>query len=182
MLPRVSLDTSSRASRQIIDSDHHHQQTGGAAAPNSFTSALDVPPQRPTALRRRGSDGDCPRYRASSSHHAKYPSMDSASPTDPHPLRRANTTARSARYDTGSTRPRLSRALSPKPNTPTVLARPPSPTGFPPQAESHRTVLAHEVPLMPFFYLLLLGRKKHCLTLHYLPRRSRRMTRSRASP
>lgn len=159
MSPRVSLDTSPRASRQIINSDHHHG--GAAGADNSFTSALDVPPQRPTALRRRGSDGDCPRYRASPTHHAKYPSMDSPSPTDPHPLRRVNTTARSVRYDTGSTRPRLSRVLSPKPNTSTVLARPPSPPAdFPAQAESHRTVLAHEVPLIAFFHLLLVGNKK----------------------
>jgi hypothetical protein len=152
MSPRVTLDTSPRASRQIIHSSdlHHPPQTGGAAADNSFTSALDAPPQRPRALRRRGSDGDSPRYRGTSNHHhAKYPSMDS-SPTDPHPLRRTSTTARSARYDTGSTRPRLSRVLSPKPNTSAVLARPPpSPSpDFPPlpdRAESHRTVLAHEV-------------------------------------
>jgi hypothetical protein len=146
MPPRVSLDTSLRAPRKAIAyPDHHHPQAGDAATGDSFTSALDVPPTRPTALRRRGSDGDSPRYRHSSNHHAKYPSMDSSS-TEPHPLRRSSatsTTARTARYDTGSTRPRLSRVLSP--NTP-VLARPPTADSPPPdKAESHRTVLAHEV-------------------------------------
>ena len=154
MPPRVSLDTSSRASRKVISKVN---QTDGEPAPadNSFTSALDVPPRRPTALRRRGSDGDSPRYRDSPSHH-KYPSMDA--PTEPHPLRRASTTARTARYDTGSTRPRLSRVLSP--STP-VLAKSPPAADFPAlpdKAEFHRTVLAHEVPSyhVSFFLLYLL--------------------------
>lgn len=143
MPPRVSLDTSSRASRKVIS------QTDGEPAPadNSFTSAIDLPPRRPRALRRRDSDGDSPRYRDSSSHRDKYPSMDG--PTEPHPLRRASTTARSARYDTGNnTRPRLSRVLSP--STPVLARSPPPPADLPAlpdkAAESHRTVLAHEVP------------------------------------
>lgn len=158
MPPRVSLDTSPRVSRKFIISSLDHQPQ--AAADNPFTSALDVSPLRPAALRRRGSDGDSPRYRDSSKYHTKYPSMDSS--TDPHPLRRGSTTARAARYDTGSTRPRLSRVLSP--NTPAV-ARPPSPADFPApdRAESHRTVLAHEVgttvPSMPPPCLLVLEKK-----------------------
>jgi len=166
MPPRV--DTSPR--KIIHSSDHHHPQ---GAADNSFTSALDVPPPRPTALRRRGSDGDSPRYRERSNHHhANYPSMDS--PTEPHPLRRASTTsARTARYDTGSTRPRLSRVLSP--NTP-VLARPsPAAADFPPPpdkaGESHRTVLAHEVPFdatsLLSFCLLVRKKKEYFLTHAY---------------
>ena len=181
MSPRVGLDTSPRASRKFIinPSDHHHQQ---AAAGNSFTSALDASPLRPTPLRRRGSDGDSPRYRD----RFKYPSMDS--PTDPHPLRKGSTTARAARYDTGSTRPRLSRVLSP--STP-ALVRPPSPAGFPPldRAESHRTVLAHEVlyPSMPTFPpspppCPICFRKKKHPSLPVFSARSRQMTRSRASP
>ena len=159
MPPRVRRDTSPRASRKFIldSSEHHHPQ---AAAGNSFTSAFNVSPLRPTPpLRRRGSDGDSPRYRDSSKYHAKYPTMES--PTEPHPLRKASTTtARAARYDTGSTRPRLSRVLSP--STP-ALVRPPSPADFAPpaRAESHRTVLAHEVLyrrchasfLLPFAHL-----------------------------
>jgi len=154
MPPRVSRDTSSRASRKAIS---EITQTGGEPTPadNSFTSALDVPLRRPTALRRRGSDGDSPRYRHSSNIHDKYRSMDS--PTEPHPLRRVSTTARAARYDTGSTRPRLSRVLSP---SPPALARSPPPADFPAlpdsRAEPHRTVLAHEVPLMPRFFLFYL--------------------------
>lgn len=149
MPPRVSLDTSSRASRKVISNVY---QTDGEPTPadNTFTSALDVLPRRPTiTLRRRGSDGDySPKYRDSSSHHDKYPSMDS--PTVPHPLRRgSNTTARTSRYETGNTRPRLSRVLSP--STPVLVARPaPSPADFPAlpddnAVEFHRTVLAHEV-------------------------------------
>ncbi|KAF8499663.1 hypothetical protein F5888DRAFT_100802 [Russula emetica] len=153
MPPRVSLNTSPRASRKVIS--RVNQTDGGEPAPtdNSFTSALDVPPRRPTALRRRGSDGDSPRYRYrdSSSHHNKYPSMDSPAPTEPHPLlRRASTTARTARYDTaGNTRPRLSRALFP--STPVLAKSPPPPPAadfpaLPDKVESHhRTVLAHEV-------------------------------------
>ena len=157
MPPRVSLGTSSRASRKVISKVN---QTDGEPAPaaNSFTSALDVPPRRPTALRRRGSDGDSPRYRDSSSHHDEYPSMDGL--TEPHPLRRASTTARTARYETGNTRPRLSRVLSP--STP-VQAKSPTAGDFPAlpdKAEFHRTVLAHEVPSdatfpSPPFYLLV---------------------------
>jgi hypothetical protein len=160
MPPRVSLNTSSRASRKVISKVN---QTDGEPAPadNSFTSALDVPPRRPTALRRRGSDGDSPRYRDGSSHHNKYPSMDN--PTEPHPLRRASTAARPARYDTGNTRPRLSRVLSP--STP-VLAKSPPAADFPAlpdRAEFHRTVLAHEVPsdaTFPSFLLYLLADKE----------------------
>jgi len=173
MPPRVSLDTLSRASRKVISKV---DQTDGEPARvdnNTFTSALDVPPRRPRALRRRGSDGDSPRYRDSSSHQDKYPSMDS--PTEPHPLRRASTTARTARYDTGSTRPRLSRVLSP--NTP-VLASSPLPADFPAspdKAESHRTVLAHEVPsdatFLPSFpsFPYTRRKKRHLLTTTYLP-------------
>jgi hypothetical protein len=155
MPPRVSLDTSSRASRKLISNGTDGRPA--QAADNSFSSALDVPPRRPTtALRRRGSDGDSPRYRNGSSHHHhhhnhhhdKYPSM--GSPTEPHPLiRRASTTARTARHasDTGNnTRPRLSRALSP--STPLLAVKSPPPpdfTALPDKAESHRTVLAHEV-------------------------------------
>jgi len=207
MPPRVSLDTSPRASRKAISEIH---QTGGErpTADNSFTSALDVPPlRRPAALRRRGSDGDSPRYRDSSSHRGEYPSMDN-SPTEPHPLRRASsTTVRTARYETtGSTRPRLSRILSP--STP-VLARPPSPGDFPAlpdraAAESHRTVLAHEVgnpfllililiatfPFFPFpfhlfFFLPTRQNKKDGFPdpLRYLPlSRSRQRILSQASP
>jgi hypothetical protein len=157
MSPRVSLDTSPRALRKAITyPDHRHPD-------DSFTSALDVPPPRPTALRRRGSDGDPPRYRDRSNHHAKYPSMDSSSPTEPHPLRRSSastSTARTARYDTGSTRPRLSRVLSPNP--PGVLAKSPPPEDFPlpDKAEPHRTVLAHEVqyPIDAHASFLLPGR------------------------
>jgi hypothetical protein len=160
MPPRVSLDTSSRASRKVI-SQVNQTDGGPAPADNSFTSAIDLPPRRrPRALRRRGSDGDSPRYRDSSSHHDKYPSMDG--PSEPHPLRRASTTARSARYDTGNTRPRLSRVLSP--SSP-VVAKSPPPADFPASpdkaAESHRTVLAHEVPSnatfpsLPFLLYLL---------------------------
>ena len=178
MPPRVSLDTSSRASRKVISKLN---QTEGEPAPadNTFTSALDVPPRRPTALRRRGSDGDSSRYRDSSRHDDKYPSM-----ANTHPLRRASTTARTARHETGNTRPRLSRVLSP--STP-VLAKSPPPADFPAlpdKAEFHRTVLAHEVrsdatfpPSFTFTYLL------HFLTTTYLPfSRSRRMILSQASP
>lgn len=165
MPPRVSLDTSSRASRKVISKVNRADgEPVNAPADNSFTSALDVPPRRrrrPAALRRRGSDGDSPRYRDSSSHHDKYPSMDS--PTEPHPLRRASTTARTARYETGNTRPRLSRILSP--STP-VLVKSPLPADFPAlpdKAEGHRTVLAHEVlsdATFPSTLLLLRERKK----------------------
>jgi hypothetical protein len=174
MPPRVSLDTSSRASRKVISKANQtdREPVNPPAADNSFTSALDVPPRRrPTALRRRGSDGDSPRsYRDSSSRQDKYPSMDGPTEPEPHPLRRASTTARPARHETGNTRPRLSRVLSP--STP-VLAKSPPPADFPAlpgKAESHRTVLAHEVPyrLMPRFppppfYLLGLF-----LTTHYV--------------
>ena len=165
MPPRVSLDTSSRVSRKVISKVN---QTDGEPAPadNSFTSALDVALRRPTVLRRRGSDGDSPRYRDSSSRHNKYPSMDS--PTEPHPLRRASTTARTARHDTGNTRPRLSRVLSP--STP-VLAKSPPPADFPAlpdKAEFHRTVLAHEVPsdaTFPSSFYLLLSAKETYVSL-----------------
>jgi len=188
MPPRVSLDTSSRASRKVISKLN---QTDGepASADNSFTSALDVPPRRrPTALRRRGSDGDSPRYRNSSSHHNKYPSMDG--PTEPHPLRRASTTTRTARYETGNTRPRLSRVLSP--STPVLVKSPPAAAAdfpaLPDKAEFHRTVLAHEVPSdhATFPSLPLPTRPSKKKTLRIYPfsvyHRSRRMILSQASP
>ena len=185
MPPRVSLNTSPRASRKAISKAN--QTDGAAPAVNTFTSALDIPPRRPTVLRRRGSDGDSPRYRDSSSHHHhhKYPSMDS--PVEPHPLRRANsTTARTTRNDTGNnTRPRLSRVLSP--STPVLAKSPPAPAAAdfpasPDQAESHRAVLAHEVPSDAT--LTLLTRILWGLThTAYLPfSRSRRMIHSQASP
>jgi hypothetical protein len=191
MPPRVSLDTSSRASRKVISKVNRADgEPVNAPADNSFTSALDVPPRRrPTALRRRGSDGDSPRYRDSSSHHDKYPSMDS--PIEPHPLRRATTTARTARYETGNTRPRLSRVLSP--STP-VLAKSPPPADFPAlpdKAECHRTVLAHEVlsdATFPSSFSPTLRKKKkkgRLLTTCYVFTpflRSRRTILSQASP
>jgi hypothetical protein len=106
----------------------------------SFTSALDFcTTPRQTALRRRGSDGSIRKSRDSSilSHHARSRAIDSTS--DLHPLRRPSTTTGTARYDMGNTRPRLSRALS---SSSPVLARPDPPSEI---AESHRTVLAHEV-------------------------------------
>ncbi|KAF8268610.1 hypothetical protein EI94DRAFT_1700104 [Lactarius quietus] len=65
--------------------------------------------------------------------------MDSTS--DPHPLRRStsSSTTKTARQDTGSTRPRLSRVLTP--STPN-LSRPNPPTD---RAEAHRAVVVHEV-------------------------------------
>lgn len=116
------------------DHDIHHAQRGGpTAADNSFTSALDdFSPLRPTALRRRGSDGGSS---ASWGNPLRSRTTDN---TDPHPLRRSSTT-KTARHDMGSTRPRLSRALTP--NTP-VLAHPNPPAD---KADSHRTVLVHEV-------------------------------------
>jgi hypothetical protein len=158
MPSRVGLSTP-RASRKVIsdlrhpdqDQDHHARaraqtQTGGAAANQPFTSALSL---RPTALRRRGSDGGSPRSaRHNPNHHARSPSMDDA-PSDPHPLRRSSTSAKTVRCDMGSTRPRLSRALSP--STPD-LARQPNPP--PPETTMpHRTVFAHEVLLMPRIFL-----------------------------
>jgi hypothetical protein len=156
MPSRVGLSTP-RASRKVIsdlrhpdqDQDHHARaqtQTGGAAANQPFTSALSL---RPTALRRRGSDGGSPRTaRHNPNHHARSPSMD-GTPSDPHPLRRSSTSAKTVRCDMGSTRPRLSRALSP--STPD-LARQPDPP--PPETTMpHRTVLAHEVLLMPRIFL-----------------------------
>jgi hypothetical protein len=186
MPPRASLNTSSRASRKVISKATNQTTEEGDAEPavdnnnnnnNTFTSALDVSARRQptttttTALRRRGSDGDFPRYRASSSHHDKYPSMDGSSssrfsPNEPHPLRRATSTTarpptRRVIHDTGNnTRPRLSRVLSP--STPAlVVAKYPPPSPPPPAAdfaalsgppdrvaaaaESHRAVLAHEV-------------------------------------
>lgn len=193
MPPRVSLNTPPRASRKVISKVN---QTDGEPVPadNTFTSALDIPPRRPTALRRRGSDGDSPRYRASSSHHDKYPSMDS--PVEPHPLRRAtSTTARTTRNnETGNTRPRLSRVLSP--STPVLAKLRPSPSvaDFPAlpdkaAAESHRAVLAHEVQYRlncPRYLLTRRGKKTMktgWLTKLYLPfSRSRRTILSQASP
>ena len=202
MPPRVSLNTSSRASRKVISKV---KQTDGGepaappAADNTFTSALDIPPRRRPALRRRGSDGDSPRYRdsSSSSHHHqdKYPStMDSSSPTEPHPLRRARTTRSNNNINdnTGNTRPRLSRVLSP--STPALVAKSPSspsaPADFPAspepdKVESHRAVLAHEVsqvlptradpphPSHPIHYVF---------TLPSFFLRSRRTIRSQAWP
>ncbi|KAH9040194.1 hypothetical protein EDB85DRAFT_194983 [Lactarius pseudohatsudake] len=129
--PRVSGKPNS-----YIDSDHdiHHPQRG--VTDNSFTSALAPSPLRPTALRRRGSDGDSSWGNSMQSHHSRSRTTDNTS--DPHPLRRSSTT-KSARHDVGSTRPRLSRALTP---TPPVLARPDPPAD---RAGSHRTVLVHEV-------------------------------------
>jgi hypothetical protein len=64
------------------------------------------------------------------------------SPTGPHPLSRSTTlTAQTARDDTASTRPRLSRVLSESTLIPNKLPDPP----LPDKVESHRTVLAHEV-------------------------------------
>ncbi|KAI0256350.1 hypothetical protein BJV78DRAFT_1278855 [Lactifluus subvellereus] len=119
----------------------HAQQRGGTPADKPFTSALDLSSPRPTALRRRGSDGGAFGSRDSSklSHHARSRAIDSTS--ELHPLRRSSTTTETARYDTGSTRPRLSRALS---ASSPVLARP-DPPPPPEKAESHRTVLAHEI-------------------------------------
>jgi len=141
MPSRVGRNTSPQASREVISNVHspdHHPQTGGSSG-KPFTSALNL---RPTLLRRRGSDGGSPRSRDSPNHHARSISMDS--PTDPHPLRRSATlTARRARddTDTSSTRPRLSRVLSKSTPIPDKLPDPP----LPDKAESHRTVLAHEV-------------------------------------
>ncbi len=123
------------------DHDIHHAQRGSTtAADNSFTSALASPsPLRPTALRRRGSDGGSSASwgNSMSSYHARSSTTDNTS--DPHPLRRSSSTTKTARHDMGSTRPRLSRALTP--STP-VLARPNPPAD---KAGSHRTVLVHEV-------------------------------------
>ncbi|KAI0001258.1 hypothetical protein BJV74DRAFT_88927 [Russula compacta] len=142
-MPSIAgLNTSPRASRKVISDYIDSPDSGSAAAHKPFTSALDAPSLRPTPRprRRRGSDGDSPRSRDSSNLHARFSSMDS--PCDPHPLRRSSTTTKTPRYDTASTRPRLSRILSP--STPT-LARPPSNPPSPDQTGSHRTVLAHEV-------------------------------------
>ena len=150
MPSRDGLNSFLQASRKVISHidtpDHHRPQTDGAAhdAEKPFTSALDTHLVRPTtALRRRGSDGGIPNSRDNSSrrHRPKSPSMDS--PTEPHPLRRSNTSPKTTRYDDrGSTRPHLSRVLAP--SSP-VLARPPD--GLPQldRTEPHRTVLAHEV-------------------------------------
>lgn len=144
-IPSIArLSTSPRASRKVIsDIDYiDSPDSGSAAAHKPFTSALNAPSPslRPTPRRRRGSDGDSPRSRDSSNLHARFSSM--GSPSDLHPLRRSSTITRTPRSDTASTRPRLSRILSP--STPT-LARPPSNPPSPDQTESHRTVLAHEV-------------------------------------
>ncbi|KAH8993339.1 hypothetical protein EDB86DRAFT_1383770 [Lactarius hatsudake] len=132
--PRVSGKPNS-----YIDSDHdihHPQRSGTTTADNSFTSALAPSPLRPTALRRRGSDGDSSWGNSMQSYHSRSHTTDNT--TDPHPLRRSSTT-KSARHDMGGTRPRLSRALTP---TIPVLARPDPPAD---RAGSHRTVLVHEV-------------------------------------
>jgi hypothetical protein len=125
----------------LTDHDTHHAQRGGtAAADNSFTSALDSSsPLRPTALRRRGSDGGSSASWGNSmtSYRARSRTTDDTS--DPHPLRRSSSTTKTARPDMGSTRPRLSRVLTP--STP-ELCRPNPPTD---KAEAHRTVLVHEV-------------------------------------
>lgn len=134
----LSFGMPSRRGSNSADKIHHRaQQRGSTPADKSFTSAIDF--SRPTALRRRGSDGGTPRPRDSSklSHYAKSRTIDSTS--ELHPLRRSSSTIETARYDIGSTRPRLSRALS---SSSPVRARPDPP---PEKAESHRTVLAHEV-------------------------------------
>ena len=82
-----------------------------------------------------------------SSYHARSRTMGNTS--DLHPLRRSSSsTTRSVRHDTGSTRPRLSRALTP--STPN-LSRP-NPTTD--KAEGHRAVVVHEVR-RPLFSLAL---------------------------
>lgn len=134
--------------------DSRAQQPGGTtAADNSFTSALDSSsPLRPAALRRRGSDGSssASRGKSMSSYHARSRTMGNTS--DLHPLRRSSSsTTRSVRHDTGSTRPRLSRALTPSsPN----LSRP-NPTTD--KAEGHRAVVVHEVR-RPLFSSSSVGR------------------------
>jgi hypothetical protein len=151
MPSRDGLNSFSQASRKVIsDIDTHRPQTGcgGAATATAttrkpFTSALDISLVRPTTtLRRRGSDGAFPSlWDSPSHHHPRSPSMDS--PNEPHPLRRSGTIPRTLRYDDrGNTRPRLSRVLSP--SSPD-LTRPPDDPPQPDRAESHRTVLAHEV-------------------------------------
>jgi len=144
MPSRVSLNTYPQASRKVISNvrSPDHPQTGGSdvGVGKPFTSALNL---RPPLLRRRGSDGGSPRSRDSPNHYARSISMDS--PTDPHPLRRSTTLkAKTARDDTGSTRPRLSRVLSENTSIPDKLPDPP-PGPLPDKAESYRTVLAHEV-------------------------------------
>jgi LysM repeat protein len=124
----------------------YHAQSDSDSPDNSFTSALDLCTPRPTALRRRGSDdGTCGSLDRSISPHA--------SDSDLHPLRRSSTTIGTARYDTGSTRPRLSRVLS---SSSPVLARPdPPPPGK--VESSRRAVFVHKVwqPLHFFSYFLL---------------------------
>ena len=143
--PRLSGKPNSHI--DSIDYDIQHAQRGGTtAADNSFTSALDsYSPLRPAALRRRGSDGGSSASwgNSMSSYHARSRTMDNIS--DPHPLRRSSSsTTKTARHDMGSTRPRLSRALTP--STPD-LSRSNPPTD---KAEAHRTVVVHEVR-RPFF-------------------------------
>ncbi|KAH9058777.1 hypothetical protein EDB87DRAFT_839930 [Lactarius vividus] len=133
--PRVSGKPNSYI--DATDHDIHHAQRGGTTtADKSFTSAFAPSPLRPTTLRRRGSDGDSSWGNSMPSYHSRSRTTDNTS--DPHPLRRSSTT-KSARHDMGSTRPRLSRALTP---TTPVLARPDPPAD---KTGSHRTVLVHEV-------------------------------------
>lgn len=139
MPSRDGLFSSPRKPISYTDS-HAQPSVGTAAADNSFTSALDSSPLRPAALRRRGSDGGSSASwgNSMSSYHARSRTMDNSS--DPHPLRRSSSsTTKTARHDMGSTRPRLSRALTP--STPN-LSRPNPPTD---KAEGHRAVVVHEV-------------------------------------
>lgn len=161
--------------KPVSYTDSRAQQPGGmpTAADNSFTSALDSSPLRPAALRRRGSDGgsSASRGNSMSSYHARSRTMENTS--DPHPLRRSSSSiTRTVRHDMGSTRPRLSRALTP--STPN-LSHPNPPND---KAEGHRAVVVHEVR-RPFFLSFsverLLTRNRHVL-------RSRRMIHSLASP
>jgi hypothetical protein len=151
MPSRDGIYSTSRKPNSYIDlTDHdiHHAQRGETtAADNSFTSAFESSsPLRPAALRRRGSDGGSSPSswgKSMSSYHARSRTMDN----DPHPLRRSSSsTTKTARHDMGSTRPRLSRALTP--STPN-LSRP-SPAID--KAEAHRTVLVHEVRPPYFFF------------------------------
>ena len=125
----------------LTDRDIPHAQRGGTTAmDNSFTSALDSSSSsRPTALRRRGSDDGSSASWGNymSPYHARARTTDDTS--DPHPLRRSSSTTKTARQDMDSTRPRLSRALTP--STP-ELSRPIPQTD---KMEAHRTVLVHEV-------------------------------------
>ncbi|KAI0268835.1 hypothetical protein BC834DRAFT_655545 [Gloeopeniophorella convolvens] len=130
---------SSRASAKDglhLDSldDSHQRDT----ADRPFTSAIEASPSRPTVLRRRGSDGGSsgPWSTLKQSLHSRSRTVDSSS--NIHPLRRSSTT-RTARYDKGSTRPRLTRMLS---STLPLRAEPDPPSDG---AEPHRIVLEHEV-------------------------------------